>query len=114
MRLPIAKSIFKAEQIRKVFAILGSMFLAVLCTSILKAERLPVKTYTVADGLLRDSVGKIKQDSRGFLRFCSNDGISRFDGYGFRNFTVAEGLPARYVYDFLETRNGNIWIATGN
>lgn len=31
------------------------------------AERLPVKTYTVADGLLRDGVQKIKQDSRGFL-----------------------------------------------
>ncbi len=71
-----------------------------------------MKTYTVADGLLRDSVYKIKQDSRGFLWFCTVDGISRFDGYGFTNFTTVDGLPARYVNDFLETKSGEIWLAT--
>jgi ligand-binding sensor domain-containing protein/signal transduction histidine kinase len=78
-----------------------------------QAEYLPIKTYTVADGLLRDNVQKIKQDSRGFLWFCTVDGISRFDGYEFTNFTVSDGLPERHVNDFLETRNGEIWIATG-
>lgn len=77
-----------------------------------KAELLPVKTYTVADGLLRDSVFKIKQDSRGFLWFCTLEGISRFDGVGITNFTVADGLPDRFVQDFLETRNGTIYLAT--
>lgn len=77
-----------------------------------KAQRLPVKTYSVADGLLRDSTVKIKQDSHGFLWFCTNDGVSRFDGYGFTNFTVADGLPERHASDFLETRSGTIWIAT--
>lgn len=76
------------------------------------AERLPIKTYTVADGLLRDNVSNIKQDSRGFLWFCSAEGISRFDGYVFTHFTVNDGLPERHVNDFLETRNGEIWIAT--
>ncbi len=63
--------------------------------SISKAEHLPIKTYTVADGLLRDNVYKIKQDSRGFLWFCTAEGISRFDGYSFTNFTTADGLPDR-------------------
>ncbi|MEO6333638.1 MAG: two-component regulator propeller domain-containing protein [Pyrinomonadaceae bacterium] len=76
------------------------------------AERLAIKTYTVADGLLRDSVQKIKQDSRGFLWFCTAEGISRFDGYGFTNFTAADGLPDRHVNDFLETTSGAIYIAT--
>jgi ligand-binding sensor domain-containing protein len=85
----------------------------VLIFSILsKAERLPIKTYTVADGLLRDAVYKIRQDSRGFLWFCTVEGISRFDGYEFTNFTVNEGLPERHVNDFLETKNGAIYIAT--
>lgn len=78
----------------------------------LNAERLPVKTYTVADGLLQDNVFKIKQDSRGFLWFCTQEGISRFDGYAFTNFTVEDGLPDRHVNDFLETREGEIFIAT--
>jgi ligand-binding sensor domain-containing protein/signal transduction histidine kinase len=87
--------------------------LALFC-AVANAERLPVKTYTVADGILRDNVVKIKQDSRGFLWFCTNDGVSRFDGYGFTNFTVADGLPDRHARDFLETMSGEILIATEN
>lgn len=83
-------------------------------TAQLHGERLPVRTYTVADGLLRDSVYKIRQDSRGFLWFCTVEGISRFDGYGFTNFRVEDGLPDRHVNDVLETRNGTIWISTEN
>lgn len=79
---------------------------------VLKAEHLPIKTYTVADGLLRDSIYKIKQDSRGFLWFCTAEGVSRFDGYSFTNFTNLDGLPDRHVNDFLETKSGTIYIAT--
>ena len=48
--------------------------------SISHAERLPIKTYTVADGLAHNEVNKIVRDSRGFLWFCTADGLSRFDG----------------------------------
>ena len=89
------------------FLVLFSNFLISI-----RAERLPVKTYTVADGLLRDNVSKIKQDSRGFLWFCTGEGISRFDGTGMTNFTVADGLPDRFVNDFLETKSGTIYVAT--
>ncbi len=82
--------------------------------SLLYGEHLPVKAYLVADGLLRDTVYKIKQDSRGFLWFCTTEGISRFDGYGFTNFTAADGLPEGAINDFLETRDGKIFIATDN
>ncbi|MBA3769146.1 MAG: hypothetical protein H0X08_01350 [Blastocatellia bacterium] len=83
-----------------------------LLFSIGYAERLPIRTYSVADGLLRDYVYKIKQDSRGFLWFCTPGGLSRFDGYTFTNFTAADGLPDLRVNDFLEARNGTIWLAT--
>jgi ligand-binding sensor domain-containing protein len=86
--------------------------LVLIFSIISKAERLPIKTYTVADGLLRDNVTKIKQDSRGFLWFCTAEGISRFDGGGMTNFTVTDGLPNRVVEDFLETKTGTIYIAT--
>ncbi|MBS1791776.1 MAG: hypothetical protein JST85_28975 [Acidobacteria bacterium] len=79
-----------------------------------EAEQLPVKTYTTADGLLRDLANQIRQDSRGFLWFCTNDGLSRFDGYGFTNYTTDDGLPNRVVNDLLETRSGVLWVATEN
>jgi len=76
------------------------------------AERFPVKTFTAANGLLRDSVTKIRQDSHGFLWFCTADGVSKFDGYGFTNFTTDDGLPDRHVNDLYQTSDGTIFIAT--
>jgi ligand-binding sensor domain-containing protein len=89
-----------------------SLAIVFLCVSAAYAERLPVKTYTVANGLLRDGIHRIKQDSRGFLWFCTLEGVSRFDGYSFTNFTTEDGLPDRTVADFFETKNGVIYLAT--
>lgn len=78
------------------------------------AERLPTKIYTIADGLSRDTVTCVRQDTRGFIWFCTPEGLSRFDGYEFKNYPKEYGLPDRYVNDFLETRGGKIWVGTGN
>lgn len=89
--------------------------LAVVCLPALfftRAEILPVKTYTAADGLPRDAVWKVRQDARGFLWFCTADGLVRFDGYGFKLYSEDEGLPSRRVNDFLQARNGDYWIGT--
>ena len=59
------------------------------------AERLPLKAYTVADGLPNNVINKIVRDSRGFLWFCTSEGLSRFDGYTFTNYGVDQGLPQR-------------------
>ena len=83
-----------------------------LFVSSIRAERLPVRAYTTADGLANDGVNKIVRDSRGFLWFCTNEGLSRFDGFGFKNYTQNEGLPHRNVNDFLETKSGDFLLAT--
>lgn len=36
-----------------------------LLSSLVRAERLPLKTYTVADGLAHNEINKIVRDSRG-------------------------------------------------
>jgi PAS domain S-box-containing protein len=76
------------------------------------AEQLPIKTYTTADGLARDGLTHIFQDSHGFMWFSTPEGVSRFDGYEFTNYGVDQGLPHRLVYAVLETRSGVYWIAT--
>src|SRR5260370_13732907 len=91
-------------------ALLLPMLLAVASQAI--AERLPIKTYTTADGLARDHVNRIVHDSKGFLWFCTSEGLSRFDGYKFSNYGTEQGLAGRRVYDFLETRSGVYWAAT--
>lgn len=79
-----------------------------------QAGHLPVKSYTTFDGLANDSVNKIVSDSRGFLWFCTGEGLSRFDGFEFKNYTQTEGLPHRNINDFLETKNGDLLVATTN
>ena len=83
-------------------------------TLIVPAEQLPVKTYTIADGLARDYVLSIHQDSHGYIWFCTAEGISRFDGYSFTNYGMAEGLPHREVNDFVETADGDYLFGTDN
>lgn len=92
--------------------VLFSLILFGLLASSARAEQLPVKTYTIADGLARDYINRIKLDSHGFIWFCTAEGISRFDGYGFTNYGVNDGLPHRIVNDFLETRDGIYLFAT--
>ena len=76
------------------------------------AERLPIKNYTTADGLPRDHINRIVQDSKGFLWFCTSEGLSCFDGYKFTNYGTEQGLAGHQVNDFLETRSGVYWVAT--
>ncbi len=78
----------------------------------LNAELLPIRSYTTADGLASDEINSIHVDSRGFVWFCTQEGLSRFDGYRFVNFGVANGLPARGVNALLETHDGNYLVAT--
>lgn len=87
--------------------------LLLLVAGAVKAERLPLKPYTTADGLAHNQINKIVRDSRGFLWFCTADGLSRFDGYSFTNYGTSAGLPHPAVNDLLETRSGEYWVATG-
>jgi signal transduction histidine kinase/ligand-binding sensor domain-containing protein len=78
------------------------------------AERLPVKAYTTAHGLAHNRVKKVVEDSRGFLWFCTADGLSRFDGQQFTNYTVENGLPGPSINDLLESHDGVYWVATNS
>jgi ligand-binding sensor domain-containing protein/two-component sensor histidine kinase len=86
--------------------------LLLLLSGFTRAAQLPITAYTTAEGLAHNHINRIRQDSRGYLWFCTDGGLSRFDGYRFTNYTTEEGLPHPWVNDLLETRNGTYWIAT--
>jgi ligand-binding sensor domain-containing protein len=83
-----------------------ALLLCILLTTptYVRAERLPIMTYTTAEGLARNRVSRIVKDSRGFMWFCTTEGLSRFDGCSFTNYTTDQGLPGSAVTDLLETR----------
>ena len=94
--------------IRRALLLLALLALA----SPLRAERLILKSYTTADGLAHDWVNCVVEDARGFLWFCTDDGVSRFDGYGFTNYGIGDGLPSARVNAILPAPDGRHWIAT--
>jgi signal transduction histidine kinase/ligand-binding sensor domain-containing protein len=78
---------------------------------LVRAERLPVRLYTTADGLWSSSINYLMRDSRGFIWLCTRDGISRFDGYGFVNYKINDDPAAEYVSYMFEDSKGVFWIA---
>ncbi|MGC9952145.1 MAG: two-component regulator propeller domain-containing protein [Bryobacteraceae bacterium] len=90
-----------------------AIFVAAIALPVcLIAELRPIHAYSTDDGLASNSIGKVVADSRGFVWFCTPEGLSRFDGYRFVNFGVAEGLPHRSVKALLETRTGEYLVGT--
>jgi ligand-binding sensor domain-containing protein/signal transduction histidine kinase len=78
----------------------------------LAAQTLPLRNYTIDDGLAHDWVLRIRRDSRGLLWFATFSGLSRFDGSRFVSFHVEDGLPYPVINDVFEDRQGRLWIAT--
>ncbi|KAA5536590.1 hypothetical protein F0919_02665 [Taibaiella lutea] len=53
------------------------------------------------------------QDKDGNLWFgTAGEGLYRYDGKWFTQFTVADGLSCNFISSLLEDKNGNIWIGT--
>ena len=74
------------------------------------------ENYTLENGLQNNMIQQAFQDSKGYMWFATNHGVSRYDGYKFRSFrndprdkTSLSGLLARVIY---EDKAGNLWIGT--
>jgi ligand-binding sensor domain-containing protein/two-component sensor histidine kinase len=107
---------FKITKTLKLFG-LANNFLFCLClillfTVIIYCERLPFKVFTTENGLPQNIVNRVIRDSKGFLWFCTEDGLSRFDGQIFTNYNFTNGLPHPQINHILEADDGSFWVAT--
>jgi ligand-binding sensor domain-containing protein/signal transduction histidine kinase len=75
-----------------------------------RAERLPLKTYTSADGLGSSAAFHLIRDTRGFVWLCSRDGLVRFDGYRFITYRIGDETADPAVFHLVPTRRGDYWI----
>jgi signal transduction histidine kinase/ligand-binding sensor domain-containing protein len=76
------------------------------------AERLSIKSYTSADGLGSSFVNYLMRDSRGFMWFCTRDGLSRFDGARFVTYRIGDQNSPPGIEWITETRDGSYWVTT--
>ena len=109
--MPIANCVQSRAVALRPAAIFLFVLLPLISTPV-EAQRLPTRVFTTADGLANNLVTRIVADSRGYLWFCTAEGLSRFDGHGFTTYGIDDGLPSATVNDVLETRDGTYWIAT--
>jgi len=74
--------------------------------------------FTVAEGLSQSKVNAMLQDSRGFLWVGTENGLNRYDGYDFVNYTHEpfdnNSLSNNNINAIREDKNGVLWIATNN
>ncbi len=70
------------------------------------------RNYNTDHGLASSEVYVAMQDSKGYMWFGSDNGLSRFDGYGFQNYGPTDGLQNNVVFDLQEDQKGRIWIMT--
>lgn len=69
------------------------------------------------DGLSQLTVHAIVQDATGFLWFGTEDGLDRYDGYGFRHVrrdrSDVTSLTSDFITDLAVDAAGRLWVATG-
>jgi ligand-binding sensor domain-containing protein len=82
----------------------------------LAAQSFNIRTFTTKDGLSHNDVRAVAVDSSGFLWIATWDGLSRYDGYSFKNYyhktDDSLSLPYFSVYNVLVDGGNNLWLMT--
>lgn len=77
-----------------------------------RAQQYPFVYYSPKDGLINSRVKNIRQDSRGFLYFITQGGLSVYDGSRFTNYSMNNGLANDVVNDVIEMAPDSLLVAT--
>lgn len=88
--------------------------LLLISAAVTKGQEFNYVHYDTKDGLAGSTVYDMCQDKDGFLWFATENGLSRFDGAGFKNYTVKDGLPDNEVLKLFADSKGRVWIGTFN
>lgn len=90
--------------------------MAVLPPHVLFSQQLRINTFSTSEGLSHNNVRTIVSDSSGFLWVATWDGLSRYDGYEFKNYHHLPGNPSSLPYfsvkDLVVDGSNNLWVMT--
>jgi ligand-binding sensor domain-containing protein len=72
------------------------------------AQELPIIKYTTQQGLGHAVVYRIYEDKNGFVWFSTDNGLTRFDGENFKNFSEADGLRSSFIFGLTENDTATV------
>ncbi|MGJ8678866.1 EAL domain-containing protein [Paraglaciecola sp.] len=100
----------------KINSVLFLLLLCFECSHSTHAASNAFVNYNKSHNLIQNTVTDIVEDRDGFIWFSTFEGLSRFDGYEFKNYTpsknVKDALPAGFIKKSHIDSQGNLWIAT--
>lgn len=92
------------------------LYLGFICSSFSSPNKFGAGFLSVEDGLLNNYVNSIAQDHLGFLWFGTDEGLSRYDGYGFLNMTHnsqdTNSLSHNVINYIFEDSHHQLWVST--
>jgi diguanylate cyclase (GGDEF)-like protein/PAS domain S-box-containing protein len=99
-------------------SLLLSLLLGAFLSSYSYAANNVFAKYTKSEGLIQNTVTNSLEDPRGFMWFSTFEGLSRFDGYEFKNYKYSSkdpnSLPDNFTKKLLLDSSQNLWVATKN
>ncbi len=74
------------------------------------------RTFTTKDGLSSDKIHVLHKDNQGFIWIGTENGVDRFDGQSFQNFSKAAypGMTISRVQNIVEDEKGYLWFIKEN
>lgn len=70
------------------------------------------KQFTTRDGLPSNEVHYVFSDSKGYMWFCTDAGIAKYNASDFKLYNTSNGMPDNTVFELAEDAKGRIWFRT--
>lgn len=102
----------------KIVAVICTIFLTtkVFSQSALVESDYSITNYTASNGLSSNEVSSIIEDSLGMIWMGTSNGLTRFDGYQFKNFRLdfqsSNLFLSNNIKHIVADRNNKFWIVT--
>lgn len=72
------------------------------------------KNFTADHGMPSNEVYHIIQDTIGYIWLATDNGISRYDGYGFKNYGIEDGLVETTIHEIFIDHKGRYWFISNS
>lgn len=88
-----------------------SILLLLLYSPIVTAQRIHQYNINQYNGLPSNHVYYSLVDRLGYLWMATTNGVVRYNGYQFKTFGLADGIPHDDIWHLYEDRKGRIWLS---
>ncbi|TSJ45784.1 sensor histidine kinase [Fluviicola chungangensis] len=99
--------------LKKNIAILLTCFLASHAFTQINWEP-SYRIFSVKEGLPSSETYFVYQDQQGYIWFCTDRGVVRYDGFHMEVLTTKNGLPDNVIFWIYEDYKGRIWFISYN